>query len=208
LAPAAVILAAGEGRRMGGVAKALLRVNGEPLVSRLMTALHDAGISDVLVVTGIHHEAIASVVQPMGARVVRNLSPGDGQQSSVRLGLESASVSADALLMVLCDQPLVDAADIQELLAAFKAHPEHDFCVPVVNGQRGNPVVVSSRAVQQILATDRHVACREFMQKNPQTVWRQVTTNDHFITDLDTLADLDALAQRTGWTVESPQGQR
>ncbi len=43
------------------------------------------------------------------------------------------------------------------------------------------------------------------MQQNPQTVWRHVTTNDHFITDLDTVADLDALAQRTVWTVESPR---
>jgi len=206
--PAAVILAAGEGRRMGGVAKGLLRINGEPLVLRLLASLNEAGISDVLVVTGTHHDAIASVVQSMGARVVRNPSPEDGQHSSVRLGLESASPSAEALLMVLCDQPLVDAADIQELMAAFKAYPEHDFCVPVVDGQRGNPVVVSRRAVEQILAMDRRVACREFMHQNPQTVWRHVTANDHFIMDLDNLADLDVLAKRTGWTVESPQGYR
>ena len=106
--------------------------------------------------------------------------------------------------MVLCDQPLVDATDIQELLTAFTAHPEYDFCVPVVNGQRGNPVVVSRQAVEQILAMDRQVACREFMQQNPQTVWRHVTANDHFITDLDSVADLDALTERTGWAVESP----
>jgi molybdenum cofactor cytidylyltransferase len=90
------------------------------------------------------------------------------------------------------------------LLTAFTAHPECDFCVPVVNGQRGNPVVVSRHAVEQILAMDRQVACREFMQQNPQTVWRHVTANDHFITDLDSVADLDALTERTGWAVESP----
>jgi len=189
---------------MGGVAKALLRINGEPLVSRLMTTLHDAGISDVLVVTGTHHDAIAPVVQPLGARVVRNPAPEGGQQSSVRLGLESAPLSADALLMVLCDQPLIDAADIQELLAAFTAHPEYDFCVPVVNGQRGNPVVVSRQAVMQILAMDRHVACREFMHLHPDTVWRHPTTRDHFVVDLDTEADLQVLSHRTGLRVEWP----
>ena len=42
------------------------------------------------------------------------------------------------------------------------------------------------------------------MQQNPQTVWRHVTANDHFITDLDSVADLDALTERTGWAVESP----
>ncbi len=204
--PAAIILAAGEGRRMGGVAKSLLRIKDEPLISRLMTTLHDAGVNEVLVVTGTHHDAIAAVVLPMGARVVRNPWPEDGQQSSVRLGLESAALSADALLMVLCDQPLVNAADIQELLAAFTAHPEYDFCVPVVNGQRGNPVVVARRAVEQILAMDRRIACREFMRQNPQAVWRHVTENDHFVTDVDTLADLGAMAQRTGWAVESPKG--
>jgi len=67
--------------------------------------------------------------------------------------------------MVLCDQPLVDATDIQELLTAFTAHPEYDFCVPVVNGQRGNPVVVSRQAVEQILAMDRQVVCRESCSK-------------------------------------------
>ena len=204
--PAAIILAAGEGRRMGGVAKSLLRINEELLITRLMAALHDAGVTEVLVVTGTHHDAIAAVVEPIGARVVRNPRPEDGQQSSVRLGLESAALSADAFLMVLCDQPLVNAADIQELLATFTAHPEYDFCVPVVNGERGNPVVVSRCAVEQILAMDRRIACREFMRQNPQAVWRHVTENEHFVTDLDTLSDLGAMAKRTGWAIEFPKG--
>jgi hypothetical protein len=51
---------------------------------------------------------------------------------------------------------------------------------------------------------DRTVACREFMQRNPQTVWQHVTENDHFVVDLDTTEDLVELERRTGWRVKLP----
>ena len=64
--------------------------------------------------------------------------------------------------------------------------------------------VVSQQAVQRILAMERHVACREYMQLHPEAVWRHPATRDHFVVDLDTEADLQMLVQRTGLRVERP----
>jgi molybdenum cofactor cytidylyltransferase len=201
---AAVILAAGEGQRMGGVAKALIEIKGESILVRLLKALEQAGACEVLIISGAHHEAITALAQPYRASVLRHPKPKLGQQSSVRLALESVGFDYDALLMLLCDQPLIGARDIQELAESFRAQPQFDFCVPMVQGQRGNPVMVSKRAVQSILAMDRTVACREFMQRNPQTVGQYVTDNAHFIVDLDTMEDMIALERRTGWRVMLP----
>lgn len=200
----AVILAAGAGQRMGGVAKALIEIEGETVLARLLKSLEQAKVTEVLIISGAHHEAIKALAQPYRARVLRNPAPELGQQSSVRLALESVGSAYDALLMMLCDQPLIEARDIQELAEAFRVQPQFDFCLPVVQGQRGNPVMVSHRAVQSILAMDRTVACREFMQRNPQTVLQHVTDNDHFVVDLDTMEDMIELERRTGWRVKLP----
>jgi choline kinase len=57
----AVLLAAGEGRRMGGVAKPLIRLQGVPLISRQLVALSGAGVDEVVVVTGYARTAVRSM---------------------------------------------------------------------------------------------------------------------------------------------------
>ena len=59
----AVLLAAGEGLRMGGVAKALIRLQGVPLVTRHLVALSGAGVDEVVIVTGHAREAVEREVR-------------------------------------------------------------------------------------------------------------------------------------------------
>ena len=59
----AVLLAAGEGRRMGGVAKPLIRLQGVPLISRQLVAPSGAGIDEVVVVTGHARLAVENAVR-------------------------------------------------------------------------------------------------------------------------------------------------
>lgn len=54
----AVLLAAGEGRRMGGITKPLIRLQGVPLINRYLVALSGAGVDEVVVVTGYGRDAI------------------------------------------------------------------------------------------------------------------------------------------------------
>src|SRR5271166_4599346 len=87
----AVLLAAGEGRRMGGVAKPLIRLRGVPLICRQLVALSGAGVDEVVVVTGHARAAVEAQVQNFCVTLAHNDSFGDGQESSVRTGLESRS---------------------------------------------------------------------------------------------------------------------
>ena len=57
-----VVLAAGEGRRMGGVSKPLIRLEGVPLIRRQLIALSGAGVDEVVVVTGHARDAIEAQV--------------------------------------------------------------------------------------------------------------------------------------------------
>ena len=200
----AVLLAAGEGRRMGGVAKPLIRLQGVPLISRHLVALSGAGVDEVVVVTGHARAAIEVAVRSFVVTLAHNEAHADGQQGSVRVGLAALSGAFDAVIILLADQPLIGAGDLSELIGAFKKRPAGHVVVPVVDGQRGNPVVLDHVALARILASDTNLGCRHLIDRHPEIVYAHETLNTRFVTDLDTLEDVRQLAQRTGWRLELP----
>lgn len=201
----AVLLAAGEGSRLGGVTKCLLRLQGVPLINRHLIALSGGGVDDVVVVTGYHHTEIEPAVETFPVTVIRNPQPEQGQQSSVRIGLEALGNKFDVILIVLADQPLLSSAEFTELIAAFKKRPPGTSIVyPEVKGQRGNPVVFSGDVIPELLATNASIGCRKFIDDNPVLVHRHITENDRFTLDIDTPEDLAAFEKRTGWKLTMP----
>ncbi|MBT9507385.1 nucleotidyltransferase family protein [Rhodoferax sp.] len=203
----AVVLAAGEGARMGGVAKSLIRLQGVPLINRQLIALSGAGVDEVVVVTGHAREAVESQVQSFPITLAYNPAYREGQQGSVRVGLAALSGNFDAVFIVLADQPLIGTGDLTELIAAFKKRPGGNVVVPVVNGQRGNPILLDEVARAQILASDTNLGCRHLIERQPELVHVHETANLRFVTDLDTVEDVQQLALRTGWKLELPASE-
>jgi molybdenum cofactor cytidylyltransferase len=193
---AVLLLAAGEGSRLGSHPKALLCKDGLSLMKHLSNAIKEFNPVECIVVTGFHAEAIEAELAQINTAVtypikaVRNITPEKGQASSVRLGLESCAGKFDALLVLLSDQPQVGANEIQELLEEYGHRKKgEEVIVPMVDGQRGNPVLFSRQAVLDILATPGMV-CRTYMDTHPQNVRMMKTNNQAFILDVDTPEDI------------------
>lgn len=203
----AVLLAAGSGQRMGGVAKPLIRLQGVPLIRRHLVALSGAGVDEAVVVTGHARRAIEEQVQSFPVTLAHNDDHAQGQDSSVRVGLAALTGPFDAVLVVLADQPLISAADLTELIGAFKKRPAGHVVVPVVEGRRGNPIVLDEAAHARILASGLKLGCRHLTETEPGLIHLYETANSRFVTDLDTLDEVRALAQRTGWKLELPAAE-
>lgn len=193
---AVLLLAAGEGSRLGSYPKLLLRKDGQTLLQRFSSAIEKLSPVEHLVVTGFHAQAIESEIAKLNIslshpiKVIRNSAPERGLSSSVRLGLQSIRADFDVLLVALSDQPEVGANAIQELLAAFAQRESgEEIILPMVNGQRGNPVLFSAQAVLEVLAIPDMV-CRTFMDAHPNQVRTLHTCNQAFILDVDTPADI------------------
>jgi len=191
-----LLLAAGEGSRLGSYPKALLCKEGLSLMKHLSKAIEEFNPVECVVVTGFHAEAIeaelarikTTVTYPMKA--VRNITPEKGQASSVRLGLESCTGEFDALLVVLSDQPQVGIKEVRELLEEYAQRVKgEEVILPMVDGQRGNPVLFSKQAVLDTLTTPGMV-CRTYMDAYPQNVRMMQTPNQAFIQDVDTPEDI------------------
>lgn len=193
---AVLLLAAGEGSRLGSYPKALLRKDDQTLLQRFSSAIQGFSPTEYIVVTGFHAGAIASETERLNSflihpiKVIQNRSPERGQASSVRLGLESLKGGFDVLLVALSDQPEVGVREVQELLEAFlKREIGEEIILPMAEGRRGNPVLFSRKAIAEILATPGMV-CREYMDAHPDEVRVMATSNKAFVMDVDTPEDI------------------
>ena len=193
---AAVLLAAGAGSRMGHRPKCLIERDGQALIRRTAQCLLDTGIQDLVVVLGHYAQEIAPALAGLPVTVVINPQPEQGIISSQRLGLQSLSASCDAVMMCLADQPLIETQDITDLLRAFTQRPSYtDVVFPQVQGQPGNPVALSAAVRVAILQANDDFGCQTWRQHHRALVHGWPSDNPHYITDLDSQADIAALQQ-------------
>jgi len=204
----AVLLAAGEGSRMGNIPKCLIQLDGQTLLQRQLIALTEAGVDEVVVVSGHHHLAVERELEALKSlspmRVIRNAHANEGQARSVRLGIETLGSDFDAVIMALSDQPFIDSQDIKALIAAFKKRTAGEIILPMFDGQRGNPIMLSGSVMKTILASGAEMVCRNFMDQHPELVHQWQTQNDHYVVDVDTPEDLKALSKNTGLIFSLP----
>lgn len=196
---AVLLLAAGEGSRLGSIPKALLQKEGKSLLGHFCLSLKASSPIEFVVVTGFHEEVIEAELkqlrqdQGLPIQSVRNPHPELGQSSSVRLGLEALKSNYEVLLVALCDQPLVGANEISALLREFEQRDQQkEVILPMVGLQRGNPVAFSRKVIVDILAIPAMV-CRPFMDQHPELVQIFATDNQAYIADVDTDADISKL---------------
>ena len=195
----AVLLAAGQGSRIGSRPKCLLELGGVPLIRRQLIALSGAGADEVVVVLGHYADDIAPLLKDFPLTIMRNAEPERGQVSSLRLGLGALTGRLDAVVVALADQPLISAQDITALIGAYKHRPEGSHVVqPIVGTQIGNPVMFSEDVKRQILSGDDGVGCKQWQAAHPTQVYRWPNDNRHYIIDIDCESDIENLQATTG----------
>ena len=200
----AILLAAGESKRMNGVNKLAMEIQGVPLLRRALFALSGAGVDEVAVVLGHDADRFDRLISAFPVTVVRNEGYRDGQMSSVRAGLAALQGPFDALLVCPADMPLLNAQDIQALIGAFKKRGTGVATVPRVGGKRGDPLILDWAARAETLS-GADVGWRQFVERNPDLVTAFDTGNDHYVVGLDSPEDLRALETRLGLKLKLPE---
>lgn len=188
---AGLLLAAGAGRRMGGP-KALLEVDGEPLVRRAIRLLVDGGCTPVVVVVG----AAAEQVRPLcaGAAVVDAVDWQTGMGASLRTGLAALDPApdVDACVVTLVDQPWVTAEAVERLRAAHRTGAV--TAVASYDGRARNPVLLDRSVWADVAAgAIGDEGARTWLREHPSLVITVDCTDVGSPDDLDTPQDLAAL---------------
>ncbi|WP_344587771.1 nucleotidyltransferase family protein [Actinomadura vinacea] len=186
--PAGLLLAAGEGSRLGRP-KALVELDGERLVDRGVRTLRDGGCSPVLVVAG------AAQIEVIGAVVVPNPGWRTGMGSSLRAGLSALPPECPAVVVALVDQPLVTAAAVRRLVEAYERGAR--VAVATYDGRPRNPVLIAREHFAAAAeAAEGDAGARSFLRARPELVTAVPCADVAAPDDIDTPADLAAFTSR------------
>jgi CTP:molybdopterin cytidylyltransferase MocA len=187
---AALLLAAGEGRRMARGPKALLPIEGVTFLSRCLQRLSVPGVEAVLVVLGHEAERVRALCPlPAHARFVSNPRWPEGMLSSVLAGLAVAdSDAADAVLVHPVDSPWVESATVGAVVAALEKGAT--VAVPSFEGRRGHPAGFARAVWPALRAAPAERGLRAILHDHPEWV-THVAGGPGCLADVDTPADLE-----------------
>lgn len=146
----AIILAAGSSSRMGNP-KQLLEWHNRPLLVHAITNTREIFRDRVIVVLGAHAELIQTSIDLDDVTLIVNSQWQEGMASSIRAGIKALPPSAAAVLIMLCDQPLINAEHIQNLLSGWQHAPTH-IVVSEYHQSVGVPVVFPAEFFTDLLA--------------------------------------------------------
>ena len=189
---AAVVLAAGASRRFGD-AKLLASLGGKPIVQHVIDAANASRAADVLIVIGHRADDLLAAATLGRARVVRNPDHASGQSTSLRAAVRDAG-DADAVVVLLADQPGVTAALIDALVATQQ---ETRACAVVCSwqGHRSPPTLLHRSLWPEVDALRGDVGAREILAGRQDVAVLDVAPALARLDDVDRREDLDRLDQ-------------
>ena len=158
-----IVLAAGDSIRMGSPKALLPSPDGRPFVTRIVETLHEAGIVELVVVTGRDHDALVKVLSH-GVRVppliARNIDPSRGQLSSLWVGMD-AVVRADTegILVTLVDVPMVAVSTVTRVVTAWQ-RTRAPIVRPAIGDRHGHPVIFDQISVGRAARALRSMPAR------------------------------------------------
>jgi molybdenum cofactor cytidylyltransferase len=182
---AAVLLAAGQGTRMGG-AKMTAMLGGKPLVRHAAEAALQSRAAPVFAVLGHDSAHVMRALDGLDVQVVDNPDYARGMSTSLKAGLAALPDSAAGAVILLGDMPHVTPEIIDRLLAAFAERPDAKAVVPMIGGQRGNPILIGRAFFPAVMALEGDIGARKILNAAGDGVIEVRTDDAAVLTDVDT----------------------
>lgn len=187
----ALILAAGESKRMG-TPKMLLPWGNTTVLGHVISTYRSAGIEDLLIVTGGAHEQVEDIVDLFNVRSVFNQDYSAGDMlSSLQCGLEILVTEREkvkAALIGLGDQPQVQVGTVRTICEAYRTRPSR-LIVPSFQMRRGHPWLVENSLWKELLEMEAPLSPRDFLSRHADDIHYVEVDTSSILADLDTPED-------------------
>jgi len=182
-----ILLAAGESKRMGKP-KLLMPFGRSTILETNIDNLLNSMAGEVIVVLGHRAEEAIPKIAAKPVKIAINPVYHQGMSTSIAAGLKQIDDRAEAVMLVLADQPFVDNRVVNRLIEQFYAHNK-GIVIPIHQGRRGHPVIFAIKYKAELRRLRGDVGGREVIEKHPDDILEVAVDSPGINIDIDTVSD-------------------
>lgn len=188
-----IVLAAGKSTRTRGINKLLVKIQGKPLIRRVVEAALQSKVDEVIVVLGWEADKIRNALAELPCHLVLNKNYERGQSSSVKAGLGEVGEATRAILVLPGDVAMIDPRSINLVIDEY-AQGKYPIIVAAHKGRPGHPILLDKQLFKEIELIDEQTFGLKAVVKKHEGVARLVETGSpNVLRDVDTQEDLKDL---------------
>ena len=175
----AILLAAGQSKRMDGENKLTKEIKGIPLIKLSVKNILASSVDELIIVLGYQKEIIEKLIDKNEKiKFVFNKDFESGMASSIKTGLNNLSEKTESFFICLGDMPMVGHDIYNQLI---KSRNNKEIIVPIYKGQQGNPVLFNKSMKEKIIVITGDIGAKKILELNKDKILN-LEINDQSIT--------------------------
>jgi len=187
----AILLTAGQSKRMDGENKLTKEIQGVPLIKHSVKNILVSSIDELIIVLGYQKEIIEKLIDPNEKiKFVFNKDFESGMASSIKIGLDNLSEKTEAFFICLGDMPMVNHNIYNQLI---KSKNNKEIIVPNYKGQQGNPVLFNKSMKEKIINISGDVGAKKILELNKDKILNLEINDQSIAKGFNTQDDFNSL---------------
>ncbi len=177
----AIVLAAGQSRRLKGENKLVKKFKTKPLINHVLNSLYKSKINKNIIVLGYQKEKIKKVIKKNKKNLfVTNKNFKKGISTSIKTGLRKISKKDEGFLIVQSDMPFIKSSDINKIYNSIKKNKSLVHVLKYKN-KVGNPIGFKISVIKKFKKIKGDVGAKYMVKKlNKNTSFIKVSSNRIF----------------------------
>ena len=185
----AIVLAAGESKRMGKP-KLLLPFGERTIIESVIENVVHSEVHKTVVVLGSNREEMEKKIGRLPVKIVVNPRYRKGMHSSVQFGFRAIPEDAEAAMVVLGDQPSLSSFTINIIVDAYN-RTDSGIVLPIHKGKRGHPVLIDMKYRGEIDNLNPDIGLRELLHRHTRDILEVEVANSGILRDIDEWEDYE-----------------
>ena len=164
----AILLAAGQSKRMNGENKLIKKINGKPLIKHSVTNILESSIDELIIVTGYQNKILEKIINKnKKIKIIFNEQFTTGMASSIKIGIKNLSKKTKAFFICLGDMPMVNKNIYNQLIEHID---NREIIIPTFKKQEGNPILFSIAMKDKITNIEGDIGAKEILKENKDKI--------------------------------------
>ena len=180
----AILLAAGQSKRMNGKNKLTKEIQGIPLIKHSVKNILASSVNELIVVLGHQKKIIEKLIDKnKRIKIVFNKDFESGMASSIKTGLNNLSEKIEAFFICLGDMPMINQDVYNQLI---RSRNSKEIIVPTYKGQQGNPILFSKSMKSIIISIEGDIGAKKILEQNKDKILKVKIDDINITKDFNT----------------------